>query len=167
MLLIQLAQITPTIRTTDPGLFSGVMPSWTGLEEGDTHGDDDVLPRTGSNEPVPWTGLEECDVDGGDHVLPYTGSHEPVPGGTPYWTGVMECDIYTSTVALNRTGMDRIITTAVSPDNPGGPGLGIGSVTDVSGDMLVSSERNVDKGTLDVIHYEMRRCWFVLYRTSV
>ena len=138
--------------------FPGVMPCWTGLEKGDTYSDDDVLPRTGSHEPVPgvtpcWTGLEECDVDGGDDVLPRTGSNEPVPGGTPCWASVMECDIYTSNVALSRTGSDRNVTPAVGP---GGPGPGIGAVTDASGDGLVMSSecRGVDKGTLDVIHYE-------------
>ena len=46
--------------------------------------DEDSLPRTGSDEPVPgvlqcWTGWKECDFDGGDDVMPRIGSDEPFP----------------------------------------------------------------------------------------
>ena len=38
--------------------------------------------------------MEGCDVYEGDIVLPRTGSDEPVPGVTPCWTGVEGCDVY-------------------------------------------------------------------------
>ena len=127
------------------------------MEECDVYGGNLVLTRTGSNEPVPditpyWTSLEECGVDGGDSVLHRTGSHEPVPGGMPCWTGVKKCDIYEGDVVLRQAGSDHIVTNAVSTVDPGGPGHGTGSVTDVPGDVLVMPRE--DKGTLDIIHYE-------------
>ena len=78
---------------------AGGMLYWTDVEECYVYGGGVVLPRTGSNEPVPgvipcWTGVEGCDVYEGDIVLPRTGSDEPATGVTPCWTGVERCDVY-------------------------------------------------------------------------
>ena len=70
--------------------------------------------------------MEGCDVYEGDIVLPRTGSDEPVPGVTPCWTGVEKCDIYGSAVALRRTGSDQIINNAVSTVDREAPGIGPG-----------------------------------------
>ena len=108
--------------------------------------------------------MEGGAIYGGDIILPRTGSDEPVPGVTPCWTSVRKCDIYQSTVALRRTGSDQIVDNAVSTVDPGGPGYETGSVMNAPGDVLVRSSecRGVDKGTLDTI-----RMWGVNSRSAV
>ena len=53
----------------------------------DLHGPDDCVVYCVASVTPCWTGVEECDVNGGSVVLPRTGSDEPVPGVTPCWTG--------------------------------------------------------------------------------
>ena len=105
----------------------GVVPYWSGNEEGDVIEDDVALPRTGSDEPVDMFGHsvvstfgpggpcdEEGDVYEGVVALPQTGSDKPVnrvvstsgPGG-PGDPCDEECDIYEGDVALPWTGSDE------------------------------------------------------------
>ena len=134
----------------------GVVPYWSGDEEGDVYEGNVALPRTGSDEPV--------------DMLEHSGVSTIGPGGpcdetgpVAYWSGDKEGDVYEGDVTLPRTGTDepvdmlgsvlRLLHSGVCTICPGGPCDETGPVADAPGDVLVvSSEcRDIDRGTLDSI----------------
>ena len=126
----------------------GVVPYWSGDEEGDVYEGDVALPRTGSDEPVDMLGYSVVSTFG--------------PGG-PGGPCDEEGDIYEGDVAMPRTGSDELVNSVVSTIGRGGPCDETGSVADTPGDaIVVSSEfQEIDRRTLDNI-----RMWWVNPRSE-
>ena len=83
----------------------GVVPYWSGDEEGDVCEGDVALPRTGTDEPVDMLGYSVVSTFG--------------PGG-PGGSCDEEGDIYEGDVALSRTGSNEPVNCVVSTSGPSG-----------------------------------------------
>ena len=152
----------------------GVVPYWSGDDEGHVYENNVALPRAGSDELV--DGLGYCEIrtfgSGGpggpcqgeddvcedDVALPWTGSDEPVHSvvrtsgsGGPCDE---EVDVSEGNIAMHRTGSDETVVRVVGTISPGGPGDETGSLADAPRDAIamLSECWDSDQGTLDNIH---------------